>query len=119
MYMFYSRLMNMMCIKEQISDCASKQLNSIDSVNHIISQLSGMTGMDEVIPYIQAKRNDLEEEQRKLVNLAQGLERVCYRYSARETENCDEAQGVHIYYTRTKIKRVKVDTIPDSLKKYM
>ena len=83
---------------ESLQHQAKKRYYEIQRIETVISSLNSLSGMNHVVTQLRAKKNELEEQQKSLLDMVQGLMKISRLYQIAENRIIEQADVCRMRY---------------------
>ena len=83
---------------ESLQHQAKKRYYEIQRIETVISSLNSLSGMNHVVTQLRAKKNELEEQQKSLLDMVQGLMKISRLYQIAENRIIEQADVCRVRY---------------------
>lgn len=83
---------------ESLQHQAKQRYYEIQRIENVISSLNSLSGMNHVVAQLKIKKNELEEQQKSLLDMIQGLMKISGLYRTAENRIIEQADGCRVRY---------------------
>ena len=83
---------------ESLQYQAKKRYYEIQRIGNVISSLNSLSGMNHAVAQLKAKKNELEEQQQKLLDMIQGLMKISWLYRTAENRIVEQGDACRVRY---------------------